>query len=82
MSSIKRLVAKRLLLDEPDHLELSVRLASTGQQVLLDDAMTLEGIVLHLWEDVAGELVLYYALRQGSLAARLLLGAEPQPGIF
>lgn len=73
MASIKRLVARRLSLPLPGHLELCLLLPPADDDddagpvvVVLDDALTLRDVVAEVWgpgADVSKEMVLYYLLR-------------------
>lgn len=71
VAALKRLLARRLALARPSHLELCLVLpapvpAPTTTVVVLDDALTLAEAVTEVWTvggDVGEELVLHYCLR-------------------
>lgn len=69
MAALKRLLAKRLALARPSHLELCCLLSLPNEQpvvVVLDDALTLADVVTEVWGqggEVSEELVLCYCLR-------------------
>lgn len=83
MLSIKRLLARRLCVPLPSHLELCLLFppsppstdtdTDTAEMtvVVLDDALTLKDVVVEVWgkgADVSEELVLHYFLRGPGVA--------------
>lgn len=77
MAALKRLLARRLALARPSHLELCLILpapAPAPTVVVLDDALTLAEVVTEVWAvggDVSGELVFFYCLRGPGRGAAL-----------